>query len=267
MTDAQHEETARRPTGWPSDKPVWSVAVFLLAALAVPGRIAFEYVRHWNELASFYLPHCVASGAPGSAGARRCRLLKTVTRRGVHLTASREVEPVPGGFRLTPAAVARGAGALRWQRVEVDSAKLHEFLRSEVYGVRPADEIAKDGALWACALLLNGLLVAVPMDRRAQRMYREGRLVRGPVVVTRDLFNHRRKRGGRTDGIGFVTREPQSLRERGVIQYAYGPRGAIPREDEAKQFLIVGNTGTGKSAAMMRILLLLDHPFSSDSDH
>ena len=267
MTDAQHEETARRPTGWPSDKPVWSVAVFLLAALAVPGRIAFEYVRHWNELASFYLPHYVASGAPWSAGARRCRLLKTVTRRGVHLTASREVEPVPGGFRLTPAAAERGAVGLRWQRVEADSAKLHEFLRSEVYGVRPADEIAKDGALWACALLLNGLLVAVPMDRRAQRMYREGRLVRGPVVVTRDLFNHRRKRGGRTDGIGFVTREPQSLRERWLIQYAYGPRVAIPREDEAKQFLIVGNTGTGKSAAMMRILLLVDHPFSSDSDH
>jgi hypothetical protein len=253
MTDAQHEETARRPTGWPSDKPVWSVAVFLLAALVVPGRIAFEYAEHWNELGTFYFPHYVASGAPWSAGVRRCRLLETVTRRSVHLTASREVEPVPGGFRLTPAAVERGALALRWQRVEVDSAKLHEFLRSEVYGARPAGELMKDGALWACALLLNGLLVAVPMDRRAQRMYREGRLVRGPVVVTRDVFNRKRKRGGRTDGIGFVTREPQSLRERWLIQYAYGPRVAIPREDEAKQFLIVGNTGTGKSAAMMQL--------------
>ena len=253
MTDAQHEETARRPTGWPSDKPVWTITVFLLAALAVPGRIAFEYGRHWNELGTFYLPHYIASGAPWSAGARRCRLLETVTRRGVHLTASREVEPVPGGFRLTPAAVERGAVGLRWQRVEADSAKLHEFLRSEVYGARPAGELAKDGALWACTLLLNGLCLAVPMDRRAQRMYREGRLVRGPVVVARDAFNRKRKRGGRTDGIGFVTREPQSLRERWLIQYAYGPRVAIPREDEAKQFLIVGNTGTGKSAAMMQL--------------
>jgi len=94
MTDAQHEETARRPTGWPSDKPVWTITVFLLAALVVPGRIAFEYARHWNELGTFYLPHYIASGVPWSAGARRCRLLETVTRRGVHLTASREVEPV-----------------------------------------------------------------------------------------------------------------------------------------------------------------------------
>jgi hypothetical protein len=83
--------------GVASDKPVWSVAVLLLAALAVPGRIAFEYARHWNGLASFYLPHYVSSGALG----------------------------------------------LRWQRVEVDSAKLHEFLRSEVYGARPADELAQ----------------------------------------------------------------------------------------------------------------------------
>ena len=52
MTDAQHEETARRPTGWPSDKPVWTITVFLLAALVVPGRIAFEYARHWNGLKS-----------------------------------------------------------------------------------------------------------------------------------------------------------------------------------------------------------------------
>jgi hypothetical protein len=127
MTGEQHEETARRPTGWPSDKPVWSVAVFLLAALAVPGRIAFEYAEHWNELGTFYFPHYVASGAPWSAGARRCRLLETVTRRGVHLTASREVEPVPGGFRLAPAAVERGALALRWQRVEVDGGLVPEL--------------------------------------------------------------------------------------------------------------------------------------------
>ncbi len=28
-----HQETARRPAGWPSDKPVWSLRVFFLAGL------------------------------------------------------------------------------------------------------------------------------------------------------------------------------------------------------------------------------------------
>jgi hypothetical protein len=47
----------RRPAGWPSDKPVWTLSVFFLAALIVPGRIAFEYAGRWNHLGAHYLPH------------------------------------------------------------------------------------------------------------------------------------------------------------------------------------------------------------------
>jgi hypothetical protein len=40
----------RRPAGWPSDRPVWTLSVFSLAALVVPGRIAVEYAEHWSDL-------------------------------------------------------------------------------------------------------------------------------------------------------------------------------------------------------------------------
>jgi hypothetical protein len=75
-------------------------------------------------------------------------------------------------------------------------------------------ELAKQGAIWAGVFLVFGLVVAVPQDGKAQRMYPEGRIVRGPVMATRDVFNCKRQRKGRTRGIGFVTTEPQSWREK-----------------------------------------------------
>lgn len=63
-----HQETARRPAGWPSDKPVWSLTVFFLAALVVPGRIILEYAQHWSDLGSHYLPQYVVSGLGSLAG-------------------------------------------------------------------------------------------------------------------------------------------------------------------------------------------------------
>jgi len=114
----------------------------------------------------------------------------------VHLTEAREVQaaPVAGSrynvrqmpFRLTPAAIQRRAAAQEWRRIDADNQKLHAFLRTRVYGVRPLPELAKQGAIWTGVFLVFGLVVAVPQDRKAQRMYQEGRIVRGPVMATRD---------------------------------------------------------------------------------
>jgi hypothetical protein len=79
------------------------------------------------------------------------------------------------------------------------------------------------------------------------------RPVRGPVMATRDVFNRKRQRKGRTGGIGFVTTEPQSWRERLTIKYSYGPMVRIPAEDEPRHMLLEGNTGGGKSAAVRQL--------------
>src|ERR1019366_355330 len=95
-----HQETARCPegtqAGWPSDKPVWSLTVFCLAALVVPERIVLEYTQHWSDLGSHYLPKYVVSGLGSFAGPGHSYwLLNTVTRRGGHLTTSGEVQACP----------------------------------------------------------------------------------------------------------------------------------------------------------------------------
>lgn len=88
---ASHPATERRPEGWPSEYPVWTITVFVLAAVIVPGRAAWEYARHWSDLGAHYLPDYALSGA-GLAG--RYWQLYTVTPRGLHLTTSREVNVV-----------------------------------------------------------------------------------------------------------------------------------------------------------------------------
>ena len=250
-----YQETARRPAGWPSDQPVWSITVFALAALIVPARIALEYGEHWSDLGAHYIPQYVMT-AVGPSGTYW--ILNTVTRHGaMHLTTSSEVQAVPvtGSrynvrvmpFRLTTAAVEDGAKALQWSRIDANNIKLHAFLRRGVYRARPLPELAKQGAICAGVFLIFGLVVAVPQDRKAQRMYQEGRVVRGPLMVTRDLFNRKRQRRGRTSGIGFVTKESQSLWERLIMKYFYGPTARIPVEDEPRHMLLVGNTGGGRA--------------------
>jgi hypothetical protein len=170
-------------------------------------------------------------------------------------------------FRLTPRAVERGAETLEWRRIDADNRKLHAFLGTRVYGARSLPELAKQGAIFAGVFLAIGLLIAAPQDRKAQRMYQEGRIVRGPVIVTRDVFNRKRQRKGRTRGVGFVTTDRQSLREWALgmfiraqralgalcAEWAYGPIVRIPVEDEPRHMLLEGNTGGGKSAAVRQL--------------
>jgi hypothetical protein len=103
-------------------------------------------------------------------------------------------------------------------------------------------DLVKSACYGGLGALLLGLCVAIPRDARAAKERREGRVVRGPLVVTRDQFNRKRKNRGRTDAVGFVTSEPQSFRERLCMRYRYGPMVQIPREDEPRHHLFMGTT-------------------------
>jgi hypothetical protein len=97
-------------------------------------------------------------------------------------------------------------------------------------------------------VLIVGLIAAIPLERKRSLLLRKGRRERGPELVTREQFNRKRK----GDGIGFVTKERQSLRERLFLRYRYAPMVLIPKRDLSHHFLILGDTGTGKSALIRR---------------
>jgi hypothetical protein len=96
----------------------------------------------------------------------------------------------------------------------------------------------------AIAFLIAGF-VALPKDLRRLREGRLGRRVKGPQLVSA----HRFHRLVRPDGIGVRHRE-RRWRRASWLQ--------IPRLAESSHFLIMGDSGTGKSALIRQLLLQLE---------
>ena len=97
-------------------------------------------------------------------------------------------------------------------------------------------------ALWGgLSVFLAGLLVAIPKDVARTRARRQGRRLKGPELVTAAQFNRRCRAGG----IGFAQRRRSLWRASWV---------RVPRAIESSHFLIIGDSGTGKSALIRQML-------------
>ncbi len=91
---------------------------------------------------------------------------------------------------------------------------------------------------WAALSLVALLGVSIPADMRRFRQMKYGRILRGPVLINPEKFV--RKQEG--DGIGFNTTEMQ-----GKIR--------IPAKKEAQYFLMMGDTGVGKTQLITQLLM------------
>ena len=101
-------------------------------------------------------------------------------------------------------------------------------------------------AFWGGLLVLGvGLLVAVPKDVVRARDRRQGRRLKGPELVSVARFNQRY----RTEGMGFVQPARRFRRETWV---------RVPRAIESSHFLIMGDSGTGKSALIRQMLTQIE---------
>jgi hypothetical protein len=90
----------------------------------------------------------------------------------------------------------------------------------------------------ALGVFVLGLVLAIPRDRARLHMLEHGRRLKGPQMVTVEEFN----RWSRADGIGFVTGERKQML-------------AIPRSFESSHMMIMGDSGTGKSALLRQVLM------------
>jgi hypothetical protein len=182
-------------------------------------------------------------------------MLNVADGKGTRLALDEEVMPVITAngettFALTDEALKAGDKRLVFQQVRYDNAKLHEFLGHWIYRDQTFTDFLLP-ALWGgLGALCLGLLPALPKDAIRSHEQKHGRRLRGPELVTARQFNRR----NHSDGLSF------ELTERTSTQKLFGhvPRLRLPLAMERSHVLIMGDTGTGKSTLIRRILLQIE---------
>jgi hypothetical protein len=238
---------------WPHPKPAWAIATLMVALLSTSAIAAYRYAAIWTPLQRFYLSTYLRTqvmSALGFTTSGHYRLLHVVDQKGSRLALDDEVQPFTtadgaSSFALTKAAIALGARRLVWQEGSYNHGKLHTFLGHWIYRDQTLTQLVMPALCGALGLLVVGLLVAIPKDVARTRERRHGRRLKGPELVTPAQFTKRY----RADGIGFV-------QQRRFFVWTSCVR--VPRQIEARHFLLMGDTGTGKSSLIRQLLRQLD---------
>jgi hypothetical protein len=238
---------------WPHPKPVWTLAALLLAIASVSLVAIYQYHAVWTPLQRAYAPtylRCVVMAAVGVTTTGQYQLLEVETAAGFRVALGQEVEHVAGtgtgaGFRLTDAARAVGDRSVAWRDASYPHAALAAFLARWIYGDQTLAVLLRPAWWSGLVVLAVGLLVALPVDAARTRERRHGRRLKGPELVSPARFT-RRVRG---DGLAFV-QQPRRFRGTPIVQ--------IPRALESSHVLIIGDSGTGKSALIRQMLMQIE---------
>jgi hypothetical protein len=239
---------------WPYPKPVWILATLVAALLSAAAIGAYRYAVVWTPLQRLYLATYLRSALMGGlrfTANGQYRLLQVVDASGSRLALDDEVRPVSSAtadmaFTLTDAAMAVGDRQLVWQDGSYGHANVHAFLGRWVYRDQTLADLFMPTVRGALGVLVVGLLVAIPKDLARTRERRQGRRLKGPELVTAAQFSGRH----RADGLRFLQRRRFLFPRPSVI---------LPRAVEASHFLMMGDTGTGKSALIRQLLQQLEH--------
>ena len=241
---------------WPNPKAAWTIATVLLALVSVAAICSYRYAYVLTPLQKFYLTTYIRSGLRAGIGFKtgRYALLNVVDRHGSRLALNEEVVLVTTAagkttFSLTEEGVRVGDRRLEWQEGQYDNAQIHAFLGHWIYHGQNLTDFLRPGLWGGLGVFFVGLLIAIPKDGARARARKEGRRLKGPELVTVRKFNRR----NRSDGVGFPQTQTQMQRMLGMV-----PTLKLPRAIEPSHILIMGDTGTGKSTLIRRILLQIE---------
>jgi hypothetical protein len=225
--------------------------------IALAGAIFAGYCRYffvWTPLERHYVREYFLTGLMARLGAKTDRydLLAVVTGKNYRLAADEDATPfkTPYGtttFTLSEDAAKSGGLRLTWLRKQYNNVELHALLCAWIYhGQTLADLVTLP--LWVgLAVFLAGLPLAAPKDAARLRELRYGRRLKGPELVTGGTFNSR----NRSRGIGFSNYERTPTEK----IFGWNRRVRVPQARESSHFLIMGDTGAGKSALIREMLL------------
>jgi len=245
---------------WPSRHPVWTLSAFFGAVIFFMLALAMQYARSWSFVERFYLPVFAKTWVHGffPKAETRYSLINGVTAKGVErLALAGEVEGARDAqgqpvYVLTEQGRRNGLARLAWSTGLFNDRRLHEFLAHWIYQDQTAWDYIERPAYAALGVFVLLLFFALPRDRARWLVRKHGRRLRGPELVTTAEFNSRH----RADGLAFVNEE-RSMMDR-LVRNNASHWVRVPREREAMHFLVMGDSGMGKSAAIRQILMQIE---------
>jgi hypothetical protein len=241
---------------WQRVVPVWLMSVMLMAVVSGAGMWWVRQTFVWTPLQQFYLSAYARSALASSLAIRsgRYHLLLMENRRGTRFAIDDEVVPIStasgeASFALSELARHARTGRLVWRDVVIDHGRLHADLKVWIYGNQTLTDLARPSLITGLVVSILGLLVAIPKDVQWSRSRRHGRRLKGPELVTARRFNRRTS----ANGIRFAQMAHLPARLFGIQ-----PVLKIPRAIESSHLLVMGDSGTGKSALIRQILPQLE---------
>jgi energy-coupling factor transporter ATP-binding protein EcfA2 len=259
MSEWQREKKIK----WPSRQSVWTMGSFYFAFLALAGMLAWQYMHDWTSLQRYYLPMYANTWKQGNTQAKGYKLLYVVNKQGqekLALDSEIEVERQPDGktrYMLLDAATNNG-----WVKAGLDDAvsdgqnvkseEVHSYLRHWIYQDQTVADYLKlhnKSVLWLWAVLF---IFGLWKDGKRAQIRKRGQHVRGPELVSVTEFN--RKSG--SDGIGWANQDQRWLEKQ--LEKKSDQWMRIPRAIESNHLMIMGDTGSGKSALIRQLLMQIE---------
>jgi hypothetical protein len=164
-------------------------------------------------------------------------------------------------YRLADEGVKAGLVRLEWVTGFYNDRALHALLGHWVFHEGDVWSYVEKAVWFSLAFFVLMLFLAVPKDRARRMLYKHGRRLRGPELVTTAEFNEKLGKSKRLtttvpDGVAFINEE-QSWWDK-TFHKSFSGWARVPRDREAMHFLIVGDSGTGKSAAIRQLLAQIE---------
>ena len=246
----------------------WTQAGIWIVLMGFIGGLWLQWQYSWTTLQRYYFPAYIKTWALPFNPARDYTAILVGNKRGWKFALDSEIklgeEQSDGTRRSTLLNSARAAGLTMWtegsasfnDRVATGST-LHTFLRHFIYKDWSRWDFVKRPAYGALCLAGLWLCFAVPKDLKRHRKYKHGRRLKGPELVRTADFNSRMTRRKwfkwyPPEGMAFINEE-RSWVDR-IFRTASSRWLRIPRDREAMHFLVVGDTGHGKSATIRQVL-------------
>ena len=237
---------------WPPRGYLYTLGAFFLACVATGFFVYLRFQFGLQPLQRYYLPYYLRSETAGIAhSASKYEMLyvsdgETPGRAALEADVQPGSTPQFGGkplpLTLTPEAAVHGTYFLmREGPRNFQNKVIHAWIAHWIYGNVPFYNLFKMQLLFGLAAFVLQLPFSIHKDIGRIKQLRYGRRLKGPVLVNAKEFT------AAVSGNGI-----------GIKTYDFKLPLRIPRDAENKHFLIVGDTGSGKSSIIRQMLYQVD---------